>query len=93
MLDDGASISLDSVATASGLTKPGLMYHFPTKSALMDALVDHIVDSHEGDLVRRLAVPVDEASAPERLRAYVHWALETQHRRSDLVTLELIEAH
>jgi AcrR family transcriptional regulator len=85
MLDGGNPLSLDTVARAAGLTKPGLMYHFPTKSALMDALVDHVVDSQEKELARWLAVPVEQASAHQRLGAYVRWALQGHHRRSDLV--------
>ncbi|OAN37380.1 TetR/AcrR family transcriptional regulator [Mycolicibacterium iranicum] len=87
ILDDGATVSLDSVAQAAGLTKPGLMYHFPTKSALMDALVDHVVDSQERELSNYLAVPVELATPRQRLGAYVRWALQSQHRRSDLVML------
>jgi AcrR family transcriptional regulator len=87
MLDAGETISLDSVAQASTLTKPGLMYHFPTKSALMDALVDHIVDSQERELSTHLAVSPEQASPRQRLGAYVRWALQGEHRRSDLVML------
>ncbi len=87
LLDDGASVSLESVAQAAGLTKPGLMYHFPTKAALMDALVDHVVDTLEQALRTRLPVALDKASATERIRAYLQWSLEYPHRRSDLVML------
>lgn len=87
MLDDGGTVSLDSVAQASGLTKPGLMYHFPTKSALMDALVDHVVDSQEQELSAFLDVSPEQASPRHRLGAYVRWALQGRHRRSDLVML------
>ncbi len=87
ILDDGGSISLDTAARAAGLTKPGLMYHFPTKAALLDALVDHIVDTVEADLSRHLCTPLEQAAAQTRLRAYVHWALTTDHHRSDLVML------
>lgn len=83
----GETISLDSVARASALTKPGLMYHFPTKSALMDALVDHVVDSQERELSTYLAGNPDQASPRQRLGAYVRWALQSEHRRSDLVML------
>lgn len=87
LLDKAEAISLDSVAQAVGMTKPGLMYHFPTKAALMDGLVDHVIDSLEQDMLRRLRVPFERASAVERLRAYAEWALESTHRRSDLVML------
>lgn len=87
LLDDGATVSLDSAAQASGLTKPGLMYHFPTKSALMDALVDHVVDSQERELATHLELDVEQATPLQRLGAYVRWALTSRHRRSDLVML------
>lgn len=87
LLDAGTPVSFDSVAQECGLTKPGLLYHFPTKSALMEALVDHIVDSQEHELAQRLDVPLDAASPRQRLAAYVRWALLSRHRRSDLVML------
>ncbi|MGP4053455.1 TetR/AcrR family transcriptional regulator [Mycobacterium sp. 4D054] len=87
LLDAGTPVSFDSVAQACGLTKPGLLYHFPTKSALMEALVDHIVDSQERQLAHCLDVPLDAASPRQRLSAYLRWALLTRHRRSDLVML------
>ncbi|MFI6225132.1 TetR/AcrR family transcriptional regulator [Nocardia salmonicida] len=87
LLDEGATVSLESVAHGAGLTKPGLMYHFPTKAALMEALVDHVVDTLEQDLLTRLPVPVDEASAAQRIGAYLRWSLGYAHRRSDLVML------
>lgn len=85
LLDGGAAVSLESVAERTGLTKPGLMYHFPTKSALMDALVDHVARSAERELSQRLDIPIERASPRQRLRAYVRWAVEGPHRRSDLV--------
>lgn len=38
-----ASFTLDAVATAAGVSKGGLMYHFPTKEALLEALVTRAV--------------------------------------------------
>jgi AcrR family transcriptional regulator len=84
LLDEGAPISLESVADRTGLTKPGLMYHFPTKSALMDGLVDHVARSAELQLSSRLDTPIEKASPRQRLRAYVQWAIEGPHERSDL---------
>src|SRR5690625_1868219 len=40
----GVTISLESVALQAGITKPGLMYHFPSKEALMLGLVDHAAE-------------------------------------------------
>ena len=88
LLDDGETVSLDSVARAVGLTKPGLMYHFPTKAAMMDALVDHVVDRLEAEL--RTHLPTEAAAAPaatDRLHAYVRWSFHSPHRPSELVVL------
>lgn len=35
------NLSLDAVAAEAGVSKGGLLYHFPTKSKLLEALVTH----------------------------------------------------
>lgn len=35
------NLSLDAVAAEAGVSKGGLLYHFPSKARLMEALVDH----------------------------------------------------
>lgn len=39
-----AAFTLDEVAATAGISKGGLMYHFPTKEALLQALVAAAVD-------------------------------------------------
>ena len=88
LLRDGESLSLDSVARATGLTKPGLMYHFPTKEGLMTALVDRVVDRVRARAGRAPAGRRDESDhRVERLAAYLRWALAVPHDGSDLVML------
>src|SRR5690606_32459404 len=36
------SATLDAVAERAGVSKGGLLYHFPTRDALVDGLVDHL---------------------------------------------------
>ncbi len=52
--EGGGTITLDATAKQVGLTKPGLMYHFPTKEALMLAVVDHVAERWEALLQQRL---------------------------------------
>jgi AcrR family transcriptional regulator len=85
MLQAGSTVSLESAARQAGLTKPGVMYHFPTKEALMLALLDRVVDGWERDLAERLPVPVEEAPPGVRIRAYLGWALDCDVDPSDLV--------
>ena len=82
----GASVSLVSAARAAGITKAGLMYHFPTKEALMTAVIDHLLDGYERDLAARLATTNPNVpTISERLAAYVDWACDGPFDYGDLV--------
>ncbi|MEW2555866.1 TetR/AcrR family transcriptional regulator [Streptomyces zhihengii] len=82
-IEGGGSITLDAAAKQAGLTKPGLMYHFPTKEALMLAVVDHVADRWEQLLRDRLSRPLETASPHQRIRAYVEVALDAPFDRAD----------
>jgi len=82
-VEGGGSITLDAAAKEVGLTKPGLMYHFPTKEALMLAVVDHVADHWEQLLRERLGRPLETASPHQRIRAYVEVALDGPFDRAD----------
>lgn len=84
LLRDGDAVTLEATAREAGLTKPGLMYHFPTKEALMLALVDHVVDRCEAAILLRIPDP-SVASPVDLATAYARWALEDVHDASDLV--------
>lgn len=40
-----AGVSLDKVAARAGVSKGGLLYHFPSKNALAQALIQRMVES------------------------------------------------
>lgn len=49
--ENGAgNLSLDAVAARAGVSKGGLLYHFPTKAALMRSMVETFVARVEADL-------------------------------------------
>lgn len=82
----GAAVSLESAARAAGVTKPGLMYHFRTKEALMSAVVDHLMDQYERELVSRLpSASTAQLLAQRRLAAYVDWTFDGDFDAGDLV--------
>jgi AcrR family transcriptional regulator len=81
VLRRGESLTLDAVAREAGLTKPGVVHHFPTKEKLVVSVMDHITDRWEADLIAQ----APEATTPvEKLRSYVEYALTGDFDHSDL---------
>lgn len=72
----GADITYQSVATEAALTKAGLMYHFPTRDAMMIALIEHVITRWQGELQEVVGKPLEESTLSERVRAFVLFAGE-----------------
>lgn len=87
ILRDGGSVSLESTARATGLTKPGLMYHFPTKSALMLGIVDHVVDRWEREMSAWADGAPESLTARARIGAYLEFSLNGVIDEADLAPL------
>src|SRR3546814_17056882 len=70
------SATIQAVAAAAGVTKGGLLHHFPSQQILIEELF--------GDLLAQLAAPIDQAmeanegSYGRYTRAYILWL--TRHR-------------
>jgi AcrR family transcriptional regulator len=79
----GADITLDAVAREAGVTKPGLMYHFPTREALMLAIVDHAAAGLERAMTEVLGGPPADATPAERIRAYAEVAAHGSDSRAE----------
>ncbi|MEU9508619.1 TetR/AcrR family transcriptional regulator [Micromonospora sp. NPDC048170] len=77
----GISVSLDVIAQHAGVSKGGLIYHFPTKEALVVALATDMLEAFRAS-VDAYADPTDDG--PGRLtRAFVHASLEPEIEESD----------
>ena len=48
------NLSLDAVAARAGISKGGLLYHFPSKAKLLKALVGNFVQRFEAELETRV---------------------------------------
>ena len=56
LLESGiASLTLDAVAEAAGVSKGGLIYHFPGKDALVSAMVERLVATFEARMAAHRA--------------------------------------
>ena len=53
-MEGSAHLSLDAVAARAGISKGGLLYNFPTKSALLKALVQQYIDDFKIALEEKL---------------------------------------
>lgn len=70
----GADITYESVAREAGLTKAGLMYHFPSKDALMIGVIEHVIGLWQTELCEVLAVPLEDSTLAQRVDAFVQFA-------------------
>ncbi len=79
--EGGDRLTLEAVAHEAGLSKGGLLYHFPTKDALIGGMVAYLIDQFEGDLNRAFA---EENSGPGSwLRAYIRASCNSPDEESN----------
>ncbi len=71
------ALTLDAVAEEAGVTKRGLLYHFPSKHALLAGIHEHLAARVEQNLLKYAGKDPEEASLVERTRAYVRAATST----------------
>lgn len=64
------ALTLDAVAKGAGASKGGLLHHFSTKSELLDALLDHLIERFEADLAR--FAHADPEPHGRQTRAYIN---------------------
>lgn len=69
--DEGVdALTLEAVARVAGVSKGGLLYHFPTKEALISGMIDVMLDVFEENLHRHLD-QMQDTSPGAWLRAYI----------------------
>jgi AcrR family transcriptional regulator len=79
-----AGLTLDAVAAESGVSKGGLLHHFPNKDALVRGLVDLLVSRFDQRMA--LLYEKDADTGPGRwLRAYVRGTFASTHDDDVLV--------
>lgn len=81
VLRDGvARLTLDAAAAEAGLSKGGVLYHFPTRDALVAGMVAKIIEEFDRDIERRL----EEDGGPGCFtRAYIGATMEPSAARPD----------
>src|SRR5664279_3356208 len=69
VLRDGVGhLTLEAAAHEAGLSKGGVLYHFPTRDALVAAMVTRIIEQFEDDIASFLPpTGTPEADAPDTM--------------------------
>jgi len=81
VLRDGvARLTLDAAAAEAGLSKGGILYHFPTRDALVAGMVAKIIEEFDRDIDRRLE---HDAGPGSFTRAYIGATMEPSAPRPD----------
>lgn len=70
-----SSVTLEAVAERAELSKGGLLYHFPSKSALYVGLLEQVRDTVAGEMCKR-------AAEGDAARAYLDYALPESEEES-----------
>lgn len=65
------ALSFEALAEAAGLSKSGIIYHFPSRHELLLGIHRHLAAGWEVELERIAGAPATELSPSQRLRAVV----------------------
>jgi AcrR family transcriptional regulator len=88
-----AGVSLSGIAERAGITKPAVLYHFPSKAAVVDAAYEQVL--HE--LVAHVGAAVEAAAAADGPAAYAssmieHLSVNRRHTRMIIEALSNSDA-
>lgn len=76
-------LSYETLAAAAGLSKSGIIYHFPSRHELLLGVHRHLAAAWEAELEEIAGAPAADLTAEERLRA----VLLSMGRNADLPEL------
>lgn len=65
------AVSYEALADASGMSKSGIVYHFPSRHEIMRSIHQYLADQWEQELERTAGGPAHTVDATTRLRAIV----------------------
>lgn len=83
---EGGSIEITFEATAkeAGVAKGGVQYHFHTRDELLLAVMEYVSSRVEHAMLTRLGKSFEDATAAERIRAYIDVVAAGRLTRADL---------
>lgn len=86
--DGVTAVTFDAVAAETGLTRGGLLYHFPSREALILAAHTHLAAQWEAGMEKNVGGNADHAQPTERDAAYIRSCAQAARRVELLMMLE-----
>ena len=74
-------LTLDAVAKSAGVSKGGLLYHFPSKEALLEGMLARHFEDVDAEVAKRLAGRGGKTSRADKFRERIHVLLELHPER------------
>jgi AcrR family transcriptional regulator len=78
------SFTIEAVAQEAGVTKGGVLHHFPSKEALIDGLITQVTEMFNTRLAEELAAE-PEGQPGRWLRAYIRTIFPVQYEDINLI--------
>lgn len=86
--DGVRAVTFESVAAEARLTRGGLLYHFPSREALLRGIDEYLAQAWEASMETLLGKRADEASALERYQTFVRVSAQSATRAELMFMLE-----
>ncbi|MFE6449657.1 TetR/AcrR family transcriptional regulator [Nocardiopsis dassonvillei] len=83
-----AAVTYDSVAAETGLTKAGLLYHFPSREALLEGLHEYLASRWQAQMEEAAGETAENLTPRQRVAAYAKVCATTSTRADLLLMIE-----
>lgn len=91
VLEAGAArLTLDAVAARAGVSKGGLLYHFPSKEALLAGMVERLVETFRARRQEALEEAPDVPTRALHAHLMLYCRIEPRHRRLGIALLAVV---
>lgn len=76
------NLTLEATAVEAGVSKGGLLYHFPSKEALVKGMVEHLADNYREKIAASAAESDEEKG--KWIKSYVDVTFNNPYRNKDM---------
>lgn len=89
--DGVRAVTFESVSAEAGLTRGGLLYHFPSRDALLRGIDTHLLQAWEASMEALMGKPTADSAASERHAAFMRVSAQSATRAELVFMLESMD--